>query len=67
MSTLIKSLAGLGLGAALTLTAGSALAAGGGGCGTFTNADGVVEHLAVAQPLLILPIKARYKTARKSL
>lgn len=45
MSTLIKSLAGLGLGAALTLTAGSALAAGGGGCGTFTNADGVVEHL----------------------
>ena len=46
MNTLIKSLAGLGLGAALTLTTGTALAAGGGGCGTFTNADGVVEHLA---------------------
>ena len=45
MSTLIKSLAGLGLGAALTLTAGSALAAG-SGCGTFTNAEGIVEHLA---------------------
>lgn len=46
MSTLIKSLAGLGLGAALTLTAGSAMAAGGHGCGTFTNAEGVEEHLA---------------------
>ena len=46
MSTLIKSLAGLGLGAAMTLTAGNALAAGGGGCGTLTNADGVEEHLA---------------------
>ena len=46
MRTLIKSLAGLGLGAALTLTAGSAMAAGGGGCGTFTNAEGVDEHLA---------------------
>ncbi|BBI68429.1 hypothetical protein PKHYL_26200 [Psychrobacter sp. KH172YL61] len=45
MSTLIKSLAGLGLGAALTLTAGTAMAEG-SGCGTFTNAEGVDEHLA---------------------
>ena len=46
MNILTKSLAGLGLGAVLTLTAGTALAAGGGGCGTFTNAEGVEEHLA---------------------
>ena len=44
MNTLIKSLTGLGLGAALTLFAGNAMAAG-GGCGTFTNAEGVEEHL----------------------
>ncbi len=44
MNTLTKSLTGLGLGAALTLTAGTAMAAG--GCGTFTNAEGVEEHLA---------------------
>ena len=44
MNTLIKYLTGLGLGAALSLTAGTAMAEG--GCGTFTNANGVEEHLA---------------------
>lgn len=46
MNTLTKYLTGLGLGAALTLTAGTATASG---CGTFTNADGVEEHLACSE------------------
>ncbi|AWT48772.1 cytochrome c1 [Psychrobacter sp. YP14] len=47
MSALTKSLTGFGFGVALTLAATtSAQAAGGEGCGTFTNADGVEEHLA---------------------
>ncbi|WP_230656522.1 cytochrome c1 [Psychrobacter sp. I-STPA10] len=45
MKALIKSLTGFGLGAALLLGANSAMAAGGHGCGTFTNAEGVEEHL----------------------
>ena len=46
MNTLTKSLAGISLGAALTVAATSASAAGGHGCGTFTNAEGIEEHLA---------------------
>lgn len=45
MNKLTKALTGLGLGVTLGLSAGSAMAAGGHGCGTFTNAEGVVEHL----------------------
>ena len=48
MNILTKSLTGLGLGAMLTLTATTAMASG-SGCGTFTNAEGVVEHLSCSK------------------
>lgn len=49
MNLFTKSLTGLGLGLALGVSASSAMAAGGGGCGTFTNAEGVEEHLACSE------------------
>ena len=48
MNILTKSLTGLGLGAMLTLTATTAMASG-SGCGTFTNAEGVEEHLSCSK------------------
>ncbi len=49
MSTLIKSLTGLGLGATLMLTTGTAFAEGGGECGSFVNAEGHTEALACSE------------------
>lgn len=65
MNMLTKSLAGLSLGAALTLSAGSAMAAGGHGCGTFTNAEGVEEHLACSKAPIDLTNKGSLQNGAK--